>query len=607
MWAVAALLLLAAATRAQQSPSLEPADPNNNLSLTAAASVTAPARPTSSLTWTGADGSYVSSVLSCQSLKDAWKTASSSWLTASHSSYSYSTYTLYDTQWLGNYSGPLSTLCDGVPRATGSAPLITTPSSSIVQTDAPPFPTPEPSCTYNYRGCELLISSYRDAYTSASAAQQTDTLQALTPPSCWNDPSQCITPAGEDGCRLDAGDVKLIYWATSKPASALCTSPNALLPTPSTSPTPTTITSGPYTFVSPTIYLSFATLYGLPCYTTWPSALIPLPTSTLLSSIAFAGPTTTPIYTTRPLHWPDLASPVPASAYSAQMSCQPNWGGVRADGCSTIYDDYLPWLALPTDPALFVALDARFGNCSRVFWRKYVFDPPLALTGAQDLVPQTTTTTESARVAYTSVAPAAQRSPEVRSPVAAVTIAEGVVVEVDPANPRDVLVGTETLVPGQVTVVAGRPVVVATGAVVVGGETVRLATGGAGETGVRGAVVTVGSGTGAAVVTASANAATSGGVVVVAGKTLTVGGDGAVVAGVSVSAVATGVVIEHDFARCVVGFDVDAGGRVERDRDGDKDWWGCGFERWMRKDESIDLEFARFGSVVGLKEVTAWI
>lgn len=482
LWLWQALLEAALATGARwtnASGGQPSSDPLLSESSDSALTTTGP--NTSTFTWTGTDSSLVRNIQSCESEKRAWYSRSTDWIWATYSSYSYSSVTGYGTNWVGNYTGPVSTFCDGVPRASGPAPTTEVPTQVYVNSLPPPFPEPSPTCTFDYHGCELVVSSFRSWYATTHPA----TVNPPLPPLCEWGPDECIIPYGEDKCRLDAGEVKLIYWPQSKDPADLCASTQ---PPITAAPSPTSVVSAVYdgyTFYSPSVYLSFAELKGLPCYKTWSNAIIPIE-SHALSTIVF-GPTQ-PIERTTSLNWNDMNSPIPLSAYKAQQSCWDNWLGVRGtasggDNCNTIYDDYLPWLALPTNPAYFTAIDPLFANCTNLFWRKYVFDPPYALTPVGDLLPPTPTAKTTNHVAESAVLPSA--SAVVTLPVMT-TIAQPryvsgplatvgtQTVSADPKNPHNVVVAGETLVPGQISVIDNTPVIMGTGAVYIGSSTVSL-------------------------------------------------------------------------------------------------------------------------------------
>lgn len=387
-------------------------------------SLTSSTNATATCTYSPDDCAAIRRVRVCDQVTDTWLSGYYSYVSTATftSSSAYRTDVGSTVIWTGNYTGPLSTFCDGVPRG-GSPPAITSFSTLSLYSYYPPYPTPAPNCTYDYRGCEILIDEFR-------ASPRGPTFESPKQPECAGDTAQCINPEGAS-CPIDAGDVRLIYWPQSKDPSELCASGTKSSPVPSITPAPavpfTTVIDG-YTFASPTVYLSFSSLDGLPCYKHWDNAIVPITDLADLSSVSFPEGTGG-LGVTSSINWNDLNSPVPMSAYIGQQSCLSAWRGSRYsyDKCSTIYDDYLPWLALPTRPAVYTDVDARFENCTKVTWRKFVFDPPLALTSAGGLIPASSSPTEEAPPTITSdqqTVPAtdsASPAPEPESPTATAT------------------------------------------------------------------------------------------------------------------------------------------------------------------------------------------
>ncbi|KAF2136518.1 uncharacterized protein K452DRAFT_322397 [Aplosporella prunicola CBS 121167] len=283
--------------------------------------------------------------------------------------------------WLGNSSRPVSTLCDGWPRAPGSG--LSYVSSMVTRKvyNPPSYTGPTPTCRYNYHGCELMVLSYLEEY---SRVESISTATRPRSPACVMDMSQCLMPVGDFGCRLDAGHVRLLYWAQSKDPSALCVNNTHPVTSPPPTTEPVTAVYDGHTLTSPTVYLSFDHLEGNLCFSEYSNTIIGVPSNSI-SSIRFASKA----YLSRTLsmNWADLEYPVPASAYTGMMDCWTSaWDGKHKDNCATSYDeDYLPHLALPTDGALYKGLDPAFANCSSVSWRKYVLDPPQSMKRADHL------------------------------------------------------------------------------------------------------------------------------------------------------------------------------------------------------------------------------
>ncbi|KAK7542166.1 uncharacterized protein J3D65DRAFT_664584 [Phyllosticta citribraziliensis] len=321
----------------------------------------------SEYTWAGSDSLAVSEVLSCQSASALWASRYNSWDLSSEKGdpTGYSTNTDYIWETVGNYTGVVSTLCDGVPRASGAASTV---SPSLYSWAQYSYSEPTPTCTYDYTGCSRLVQSFRDA----SATQF---------PDCGFGGDTCVgIIEGETNCRLDAADVKLMYWPQSKADSEVCT-PASTTATP-TITSVVTATSGNYTFTSPTIYLSFASLTALPCAGTgWENVILGVPAESV-SSVEYD--MTTPYRHTKSIDWINFDHPVPASVYRKQTSCDYS---ERVDDCTTVFDDdYNPQLALPTNPILYTDLYSGFANCSILSWRVAVQDPPAPFKTADGLL-----------------------------------------------------------------------------------------------------------------------------------------------------------------------------------------------------------------------------
>ncbi|KAK7732920.1 hypothetical protein SLS57_000863 [Botryosphaeria dothidea] len=319
------------------------------------------------------DAAALSRNQACESSISSWNSASAAHAATITSKptipipYSVSTNYVYDFSvstllYVRNYSGPVSTLCDGIPRASGKAfsiVSITTSTQAILSTSfAFESVSPSPTCSYDWRGCELELR------------QQPGVLPGCAQTGVDFNNANCILPTGAQ-CRANVGSVGVYYWPSSKDPSALCSSTGVGggVVTPTSMPSvPVTAVVDGRTFTSPSIYVSFSTIDAAPfCIPTYTGAVVAFP--------------------------PESISWVPSSAYLGMEECQQNTANsinaiLRPDKCSTIYDDdYFPYLALPTDPALLAPLDPAYTNCTQLLWRKYVTDPPIPLTTAGALLP----------------------------------------------------------------------------------------------------------------------------------------------------------------------------------------------------------------------------
>ncbi|KAL1635462.1 hypothetical protein SLS58_010219 [Diplodia intermedia] len=395
----------------------------------------------SALQWaTGSDFAAVSSVVECQSEHVAYSSRLSAFQSSACAAGLCSTTvsssaSAFTTKFQPDYTGALTTLCDGWPRATGEASPTRTSTWFLTETLYPRYTAEAaPRCTYDSRGCGLVVSAQsRGLYRTAG-----------NPDCLWG--GDCIVPReAELQCRVAAGEVKVFFWPISKDDGWLCTRTTLVAGAPMTTTVEkekgvVTATYQGMTFTSPSIYLSFSSLSAYPCVLgstrdVWMSAP-PESFSSLRYKIS-GDPawtlTTTPATVpggsfydtarvTLPMSWGDMNSPVPAEAYRGMRDCQ-FW---REDNCSTIYDDYKPDLALPTQPSLFTHLDPRFANCSKVLWWGSVLDPPIPLTTADALIPQSSqaaaaTTTTDADPGPATTTTAAAPVTETTAPTATAT------------------------------------------------------------------------------------------------------------------------------------------------------------------------------------------
>ncbi|KAF7198062.1 hypothetical protein HII31_00418 [Pseudocercospora fuligena] len=187
-------------------------------------------------------------------------------------------------------------------------------------------------------------------------------------------------------CAVTGGTVQLIYWpeATPTPAAGSGGSPASAAPQPTA---PVTVETLGTTFTSPTLYISYQSLYAEnACGTTGTvisNTILAIPTDQPLSSV-YAGTIPcdahfrpTQVWTgTAPFTVQDLPSPA-YSIYSSQPWCQTY---VRNHGCGNVTCPttyaYKPILVVPTP--LLQSMQPAWSSC----WGdiRGVYDPPIALT-----------------------------------------------------------------------------------------------------------------------------------------------------------------------------------------------------------------------------------
>lgn len=243
---------------------------------------TSATNPTSNTTANG-DAAALSRNQACESSISSWNSASAAYAATITSKptipipYSVSTNYVYDFSvstllYVRNYSGPVSTLCDGIPRASGKAfsiVSITTSTQAILSTSfAFESVSPSPTCSYDWRGCELELR------------QQPGVLPGCAQTGVDFNNANCILPTGAQ-CRANVGSVGVYYWPSSKDPSALCSSTGVGggVVTPTSMPSvPVTAVVDGRTFTSPSIYVSFSTIDAAPfCIPTYTGAVVAFP------------------------------------------------------------------------------------------------------------------------------------------------------------------------------------------------------------------------------------------------------------------------------------------------------------------------------------------
>lgn len=230
---------------------------------------------------------------------------------------------------------PLTTLCDGRPRALESYKTVEVTSTSVL--DSPEITTiystytdPGPTCTIAPSACAAIESAYPD------------------------DVSHCETPApyvpcsqSPDYCFIDAGyDNKLYYWPVTTVSGDFCKqNGSTVFAEPTSPPEPNKVVLDGFTFTSPTKYLSFdhvgAVIHGRRPHVTECGG--PAHTNVIV-------PITEPFYsagykdeTLHSFNFADLNT-IPADVYNRQRKC-----GYQHTCSGVIEGSYTPIVPLPTE------------------------------------------------------------------------------------------------------------------------------------------------------------------------------------------------------------------------------------------------------------------
>ncbi|KAK5712884.1 hypothetical protein LTR17_017853 [Elasticomyces elasticus] len=317
------------------------------------------------------------------------------------------------------------TMCDGYPRLNGTTTLLGTKSSrAVTWTTFYPIITPvsrnvsAPTCAIAEQDCSVLQAEYSTsdaAYSSQLSADRSAsiTLAATRPtspisPICGR---PTLPPAVQlslipAACMVNTASLQLLYWPVSTVSGDLCHgNASTITATPTIPGQPNTVKYMNTTLTSPTVYFEFKNVYAIgtdyEAKSSYQNTLLPLPSASVSSRCGLLGGGFGP---PQSMNYADFNVPVPASAYRCQPKCWTNdnleqyatMSGftyekyATENRCSTIWDDYRPALAVPTEFAtVFPSAGFKDGMSLACTFRlneagdNIFFDPPKALTQVQ--------------------------------------------------------------------------------------------------------------------------------------------------------------------------------------------------------------------------------
>ncbi|KAK0272348.1 hypothetical protein LTR35_012931 [Friedmanniomyces endolithicus] len=209
---------------------------------------------------------------------------------------------------------------------------------------------------------------------------------------------------------MTGNNVRLLYWpaSTAHAATGDGNSTAHLKRSVASGTAIHTAIFGGTTLTSPTLYISYDTLYASDsCHgigRTIKNTIIPVASSDL-SSLAYQPLANWAIgpgewgngelsykYTSRPFNLTDLIEAIPDSIFNQLPFCQRELRGWKAAGfnesrftCSPRDAPYAPLIAIPTEVR---GLDPAWASCTA--WYGGLFDPPVALQGAAAVATATT-------------------------------------------------------------------------------------------------------------------------------------------------------------------------------------------------------------------------
>ncbi|KAL4805633.1 hypothetical protein BDV18DRAFT_139572 [Aspergillus unguis] len=277
-------------------------------------------------------------------------------------------------RWSNTHSGPLTTLCDDIPRALGPRETVTqyypgdgpcvegySTYSSVETFYREPSETPD--CTLQTSECIPIWSSYSSLRSSWWDAVPTstpgDTDSPIAPRACPSTTREYPEENPCSDCHFLPGTATLFYWPTSTAGGDLCEQDGSTLPASGLS----TATVNGEIFVSPSVYISFTSIYawsnrrahqGFQCGEYHNNTVISVHPSTLSSLREHRNAKYAVRGTSYPFNFAEFNTHE-VGEYTQSLIPWPQYrGGSQCpipDGntCTMIRDDYVPWILMPEE------------------------------------------------------------------------------------------------------------------------------------------------------------------------------------------------------------------------------------------------------------------
>ncbi|KAK5691162.1 hypothetical protein LTR97_011814 [Elasticomyces elasticus] len=364
---------------------------------------------------------------SCNAAKQQW-VANTGMVFVSNSTFTTASQTVNNSWSMSDWTttslsdSQIYTMCDGYPRLNGTTTVLSTRSiQTITWTTSFLTITPvsrnvsAPTCTIGAEDCSVLQAEYTTsdvAYSSQLSQDQsasiTSTATKPTSPICGQPtlPPAVLTTMIPPACAVNTASLQLLYWPVSTVSGDLCHgNASTITATPTIPGQPNTVKYMNTTLTSPTVYFEFKNVYAIgtdyEAKSSYQNSLLPLPSASVSSRCGLLGGGFGP---PQSMNYADFNVPVPASAYRCQPKCWTNddleqyatMSGftyekyATENRCSTIWDDYRPVIAVPTEFAtVFPSAGFKDGvslACTFILNEagdNIFFDPPKALTQVQ--------------------------------------------------------------------------------------------------------------------------------------------------------------------------------------------------------------------------------
>ncbi|KAE8349881.1 hypothetical protein BDV28DRAFT_52453 [Aspergillus coremiiformis] len=315
-------------------------------------------------------------------------TATSTVTTSSPTSTGACRTSTYAEGYVDVHTGPVTTLCDGYPRALGpretakryypgTGPCNTFSQTETITTTLYRMPSALPDCKPQLEGCIGVWQTYSSLSSeyeaSITAPIPGDIKSPLRPLNCPNTAKENPEKDPCAACHFLPGTATMYYWPVTTANGDLCAQNGTTIPATPTGDGPNTAILGDHTLVSPTVYISFTSIYawsnrrnGHQCGVSHYNEMISVPATAITSRRGHRNARYPIMGTPYPFNFAEFL-PQTVGNYTQSLIPWPQYRGgsqcpVYDPSCTMVRDDYLPFIEMPE---VATSIDPDWANCDR--------------------------------------------------------------------------------------------------------------------------------------------------------------------------------------------------------------------------------------------------
>ncbi|KAF7589546.1 hypothetical protein BBP40_004169 [Aspergillus hancockii] len=292
----------------------------------------------------------------------------------------------YDT-----HTGPVTTLCDGYPRALGPRETVTVyypgtgPCSTFnlpttITTTLYRSASSSPTCTLHREGCKAVWETYTSRslsyHSSITAPTPGDPNSPLVPSHCPRTTRERPQPDGCGSCHFLPDTATMFYWPVTTASGDVCAQNGTTIPATPTGDGPNTAMLGSQTLVSPSAYIFFTSIYawsngrhGGQCGEYHQNKMISVHPTAITSRRGHRNARYPIRGTAYPFNFAEFL-PQTVGNYTQPLIPWPQYFGgsqcrVYDPACTMIRNDYLPFIDMPDE---VTQIDPKWGGCDHSWY-----------------------------------------------------------------------------------------------------------------------------------------------------------------------------------------------------------------------------------------------